>query len=217
MKKIIFNFILTVFITYWICTLIYVSPKNYIKISLLEEEQVFNTFFFQKWGFFAPPPSYNDRLYFIFESKKDSTKTFSLEAIKNLQDRKSRKAPFNSSEDVLDYILSSTIHSITDGLYAVNQSIDYEEEVSDSTSSKLKKYDRIIRGKDYVQTTANFQTLKQYGVFLAKKNNVQNIEDFNLIIEIVQIDMPKFADRHKLGEKENITENLIFKSDKTPL
>ena len=78
MKKITFYAIFIVFILYWFFTLIFVSPKNFIKINLYEEEQIFNTFLFQKWGFFAPPPKYNDRLYYKFEKKKIQQNSFCL-------------------------------------------------------------------------------------------------------------------------------------------
>ncbi len=53
--------ILFIFSIYWSLTLIFTSPSNFINISLLEYSYVFETFFFQKWAFFAPPPNSNDR------------------------------------------------------------------------------------------------------------------------------------------------------------
>lgn len=218
MKKVVPYFILTIFGFYWMCTLLYVSPKNYIKIELLEQEQLFTTFFFQKWGFFAPPPKYNDRLYFRFESKKDPTKSISFEVIEDLQKRKTRKAPFSSSEDILDYVISGTLHGISDGLYAVEQSMQYEEEVIDSLkNSGYSETEKIEKRKAYVQETSNFKTLKNYALFLAEKNNLKNISDYNLQVEIAQIDLPKFADRHQINQDSVATEKLIFRSDKIVL
>ncbi|MBT8243894.1 hypothetical protein [Winogradskyella sp.] len=217
MKKIYFYFIITVFVLYWLCTIVFVSPKNYITISLYEQEQFFNTFFFQKWGFFAPPPKHNDRLYFKFESKKDSTKFFLYEVIEPLQKRKSKKAPFNSSEDILDYILSSTILSITDGLIAVNESIDYKKITNDSLNNNIDLSKKIEEGKKYIQTLPSFQTLKNYGVFIARKHNVNNISEYNMTIEIIQVEMPKFADRDKLYDKKNHKSKIVFESDKISL
>jgi hypothetical protein len=212
MKKIILNSILLVFIFYWLCTFLYVSPNNYIKISLLEEMQTFNTFFFQKWGFFAPPPKFNDRLYYTFESKKDSTISYTFEVMEPLQKRKSSKAPFNSSENILDYVLSSTVHSISDGLLTVNKAIDYQVEVSDTikSSTELKRQ----KGKEYVQTTSSYKTLIRYAKYVAKKNNINNLKNFSLVIEVVQLNIPKFADRNNIELTNVKEEGLIFKSDK---
>jgi len=218
MKKITFYAIFIVFILYWFFTLIFVSPKNFIKINLYEEEQIFNTFLFQKWGFFAPPPKYNDRLYYKFEKKKDSTKFFLFEVMEPLQERKSKKAPFNSSEDILDYILSSTLYSISDGLIAINQSIDYEEELSDSIiDNNISLKNRITVGNNYIQTLPSFKTLKNYGLFIAKKNNVENINQYNLKVQIIQVEMPKFADRKKLFDKKSFKRKLVFETDKISL
>ncbi|MDC0380312.1 hypothetical protein OAM52_01405 [Flavobacteriaceae bacterium] len=217
MKKVISYIIVGIFILYWTLTIIFVSPKNYITISLYEQEQLFNTFFFQKWGFFAPPPKHNDRLYFKFESKQDSTKFFLYEVIEPLQKRKSKKAPFNSSEDILDYILSSTILSITDGLIAVNESIDYKKSMNDSLNSNIDLSKKINEGKKYIQTLPSFQTLKNYGLLIAKKNNVKNISDYNMTIEIIQVEMPKFADRNKLFDRKNHQSKIVFESDKISL
>ncbi|CAM1371446.1 hypothetical protein [Tenacibaculum xiamenense] len=214
-KTIVFKLIISVFAFYWLTTLLFVSPNNYIKISFLEHQETFDTFFFQKWGFFAPPPKHNDRLYFIFESKKDPKISYMFEVIEKLQERKSSKAPFNSSEDILDYVLSSTLHSISDGLFAVGQSLNYEDEVIDSIQNTLD--DRIRKGKEYTQSTANFETLKRYAYVVAKRNNIGNIHDYNLTIEITQLDMPKFAERQKLGNMKKQEEKLIFKSDKIAL
>ncbi|CAL2108435.1 conserved hypothetical protein [Tenacibaculum sp. 190524A02b] len=216
-KTIVFKLIVAVFGFYWLATLLFVSPDNYIKIAFFDQQGTFDTFFFQKWGFFAPPPKYNDRLYFTFESKKDSTVSYTFEVIEKLQERKSSKAPFNSSEDILDYVLSSTLHNINDGLFAVNQTLNFEDEVVDSIQQKNSIDDRIRKGKDYTQNSANFVTLKRYAKMVALRNNIKNIKDYNLTIEITQLDMPKFADRDLLGKEKRVREKLIFKSDKITL
>ncbi|CAM1343864.1 hypothetical protein [Tenacibaculum amylolyticum] len=211
MKKTLPYFIVGIFSIYWLCTIIYVSPNNYIKISLLKQEQAFDIFFFQKWGFFAPPPDYNDRLYYTFHSKKDSTKAYTFEVMETLQEKKSARAPFNSSEDILDYILSNTLNSISSGLVTINQKIEYDKKTPfDSLKNRMNI---IEREKNYVQSSNNFSTLKKYAEFVAKKNNL-NIKDYFLTIEIVQSNMPKFADRNELEAPKKSLDNLIFKSDK---
>lgn len=211
MKKILPYFIVGIFSIYWLCTIIYVSPNNYIKISLLKQEQAFDVFFFQKWGFFAPPPDYNDRLYYTFHSKKDSTKIYTFEVMETLQEKKSSRAPFNSSEDILDYILSNTLNGVSSGLVSINQNINYEKKI---TPDSLKNKVNILeREKSYVQSSNNFSTLKKYAELVAKRNNL-NLKDYYLTIEIIQLNMPKFADRNDLGSSEKSIESLIFKSDK---
>jgi hypothetical protein len=218
MRKSYFYIIIFIFSFYWVCTLIAVSPKNFIKINLYEQEQVFNALFYQKWGFFAPPPNYNDRLYFQFESKKDTTKLFLFEVMEDLQKRKSKKAPFNSSEDILDYILSSSLNNVTNGLITINNSIDYEKEISDTILSDIYVNEKMmIEGKKYVQALPSFKTLKNYALFIAKKNNIDNINDYYLTVQIIQLEMPKFADRLEIQNFEKYESKLVFKSDKIEL
>ncbi len=209
---------LSFFVIYWTCTLIFVSPKNFITISLFEQEQYFNMFFFQKWSFFAPPPRHNDRLYFKFESKKDSTEFFVYEVIQPLQKRKSIKAPFNSSEDILDYIISSTILSISDGLIAINESFEYEKDVNGNKKNNVTVNSQMYESKqNYIENTSSFKTLKNYGVFVANKNNVKCINEYYLTISIVQIEMPKFVDRHLIDCNVDNKQRLIYESTKISL
>src|SRR5665213_3955688 len=58
---------LSVLAVYWLVTLLYVSPNNPIRVQFLPQLAFFERFFFQRWEFFAPPPMYNERIYFIFE------------------------------------------------------------------------------------------------------------------------------------------------------
>lgn len=203
---------LTIFIfaAYWFITLIFVSPHNFIKISLVEGEEMFNMLLFQQWGFFAPPPKYNDRLYYTFKNKKDSSDIKVFEVIEPLQRIKSANAPFNSSENILDYVLSSTINSVSDGIFAINEVMDYQKEI-DSTV-KVTDSIRFDKNKAYTQSTGNFQTLKNYSYLVADRNNI-NLKDYSIKIDIAQVRMPKFADRNASDSLNVLTESIIFSSD----
>ncbi len=216
MRKILSYVVLIVFVFYWGFTLVFVSPNNYINISFLEGEKIFNTFLYQKWGFFAPPPKYNDRLYYTFQNKNDATKKYTFEVMAPLQHMKSDNAPFNSGEDILDYVLSSTMHSINDGLIAVNEAIDYQADVNKIDKDQADDKEKIARGKRFIQETSYFKTLKNYSFFIAKTNRL-NIDDYYITIEMAQIKMPKFADRKELGKENLYNESLIFKSDQFTL
>ena len=214
MKKIHYILTITVFSIYWGFTLIFVAPDNYISISLLDYSELFNTFLYQKWGFFAPPPKSNDRLYYNFTSKKDSLSSYTFEVMQPITSIKTKKAPFNSKEDILDYVLSNTINTINDGLVHINQTTDFEEEVE---KNKVSFSDKIERGKKYVQTTASYKTIQKYAYFVAKKNNL-DAADFFIDIQITKLDLPKFADRYKLySDNREQIEKIIFQSDKFEL
>ncbi len=216
MRKTLSYTALVLFALYWGFTLLFVTPQNYISISFLEGEKVFNTFLYQKWGFFAPPPKYNDRLYYTFQNKHDTIKKYTFEVMAPLQHMKADNAPFNSGEDILDYVLSSTIHSINDGLIAVNEAIDYQIDTNKMKQNEGNDHQKIERGKLFIQETSYFKTLKNYSRFIASKNNL-NIDDYFVTIEVAQIKMPKFADREELGKEDLRKESLLFKSDKFTL
>ncbi|MFC5045507.1 hypothetical protein [Aquimarina hainanensis] len=150
-------------------------------------------------------------MYYVFENKSDSTDTKTFEVIAPLQRMKTSKAPFNSAEDILDYVLSSSLHSVSDGLVAVNESLSYQQDVGEM--EEVTDEIRIEKGRIYTQTTTNFQTLKNYAVFVAAKNHI-DINNYYVRIEMTQIDMPKFADRNKLNSPTGHEESLVFKSDK---
>ncbi|MEW7277772.1 hypothetical protein ABW636_04175 [Aquimarina sp. 2201CG1-2-11] len=212
MKYVLYIPTILVFIVYWGFTGVFVAPDNYINISLLEESKVFNTFLFQKWGFFAPPPKSNDRLYYNFTSKNDCIKAYTFEVMEPLVKQKSRKAPFNSSEDLLDYVLSNTINSICDGLFLVNESIKDIEEVE---KISLTENQKIEKGKVYVQSTNEYKTLQNYAFYVATKNGLDP-DNFYVDIQMSKVDLPKFIDRQKLSMTDSLTinESIIFESDK---
>lgn len=100
----------------------------------------------------------------------------------------------------------------------MNETFDYKNSAPDSiaiSDNNLSK--KIEESKKYIQKLPSFQTLINYGVFTAEKNNIKNIYDYNLTIRIIQSNMPKFADRSKLHDNEYSKGKLIFESDKLPL
>ena len=76
----------------------------------------------------------------------------------------------------------------------------------------MLKETRLKKGKIYIETTLNYQTLLQYAKHVARYNKI-NINDYLVSIEITQIELPKFADRESIGREKLVKENLIYKSD----
>ncbi|WP_420385840.1 hypothetical protein [Roseivirga sp.] len=195
---------------YWTTTIVFVSPDNYINVSLLKFKHKFETYFYQQWGFFAPPPKYNDRLYYYFISDLNNEYVLRYEVIEDLQVIKSKKAPFNSTEDILDYILSSSLHAVNDGLVAVKESLEYE--LNNGLIEALNDSVIIEEGRNFIQQIKSFETLFNYGQIVAKKNSVP--KDFNkVVIEISHVEMPKFYSRSELQRDSIKSEKVIFRSD----
>lgn len=204
MKKILTVIIILIFFTYWILTLIFTMPDNFINISFYKEELVFNSLLSQKWSFFAPPPNYNERLYFIFSSKKDS-KVQIFEIIEALNIAKQKNAPFNRDEDVLDDVLSNSINGIDEGINEIHDYLNSEKKEgilkADSTIERISI--------ETVQKSIDFITLKNYAKLVAKKNNI-NPDDYNVQIRITKKYLPKFQERN--NESIKLIETIVFQS-----
>lgn len=154
-------------------------PENHINLTYYKQGLVFNNLLSQKWSFFAPPPNYNDRIYFIFHSKRDtSLKIF--EIIEPLNLAKQKNAPFNGDEDVLDYVLSNSINGLDEGINEVQDYFNSEKE------DGIIKADSLIERitVETVQKSFDFQTLKNYSKFVAKKiKSTQKITIYKLELQ----------------------------------
>lgn len=93
-------------------TLLYVSPNNAVRIHFDKELSAFESWAYQKWTFFAPPPMHNDRLYFAYSPKTGDGKT--VEVLKGIYSRKQQDSPINTRAQVIDYVISGTARQVAD-------------------------------------------------------------------------------------------------------
>lgn len=199
-------FIFIIFSIYWFFTFIFTSPNNYINVSLLEYSYVFDTFFYQKWAFFAPPPNSNDRLIYYFEEKNNKQSYKVHEVIEPITMQKSKKAPFNTEEDILDYVLSNTIATIREEIVNINEIVKYRKNVekkSITDDELLDLYHKRIDGG------SSLETLKKYSYYVAKKNNI-DLKKYQVKIIISSIEIPKFIHRNDKNFKR--IENVLYES-----
>ena len=198
LKKII----LSVTLFYLVVTFYFNLPSNYLKIHCSGKfGNYFNFFMFQRWNFFAPPPNFNDRLYYTFKMKSNN-KVEVYEVLEPLSKKKCEKAPFNGKEGILDYLLTNSVIGINDELYKKNRFNSFliaTEKQSDS-SHKIKKDSEILN-------TSNFQTLLAYGKLIIE-NNSSNQQFDSVQITIARIIIPKFLDRYK--NKDSIMKGELF-------
>lgn len=120
--------------------------KNYVTISLHKQEQ-FLILFLSKMEFLLHHQSIMIGCFSDMNLKLIQLNFF-IWSYWTASKKKIKKAPFNSSEDILDYILSSTIMSISDGLIAVNESINYKISKEDSLNIDVTIKNRIELGKN---------------------------------------------------------------------
>jgi hypothetical protein len=184
---------------YGVLTLIFIVPDNYINIQLLEYSNSFNLLFYQRWGFFAPPPKTNERLYYIFENKRDNSKILVYEVLESILKEKYSKAPFNSKEDYLDYLISNSLYSLEEEIIAIKENFNIE----DDKKSYMNKVNITLKN------TNPYKTIMNYSKYVASEHKI-NHEDYNVSFKITRIPIPKFIDRNKVASR-NI-EGLAFDS-----
>jgi hypothetical protein len=174
---------------------------------------MFQSFFTQRWEFFAPPPDFNERMYYVFINKKDSSDKKIYEAIEPISTEKASNAPFNNESNIMDYILSSSITNINDFIVDENKIKKYQD--GDKLGLIHNPPVDTVFSKNLiskVQKLHSFKTLESYSFFIAKKNKL-NTENFNCILIISKILIPKFPQRFSIEKRNKQNELIIFKSD----
>lgn len=193
------------FICYWAITFLFTMPDNFITLRLYRQQQVFHAWLFQRWGFFAPPPNFDERLYYEFRDKY-THRTQTYEVLAPICEMKQAKAPFNWHEEIVDYLLSGSMSGIADELSELRQDMQYKnsqskEPVPDTTG------DYHVR--QYIQHGNGFHTLRNYAGIVARRNRIDTARhEVRLILSHVLL--PKFADRHTQPPRR---EEAYFVSD----
>lgn len=214
MNRIIEFSVICLFFFYWAVTLFFNLPENYLTIKLSKQNTTFQTFLFQRWGFFAPPPTFDDRLYYVFHKKGDSTlrNIQPVEICKNLFKEKSRKAPFNNDEDIFDYIISNSLITIADEAVRFRNLKTYSKQNQSNLISVLNS-DSLFNlfFWNYIKSTESFKSLLNYSNVIAKANPLLGAVD-SVEIWILRKNIPQFSYRDSIF-KNNI-DVVIFKSKK---
>jgi hypothetical protein len=164
MKKLFVLLSILVFINYWIITIVFTFPENYISISLSKESRLFHTFFFQRWGFFAPPPNYNERLYYTFIDANSKTNSITYEVLEPLNLQNNKNNIFNYESDILDYVLSNSLSNITETINEVNKVYEFENSKKTNSDSL---HAHIL--SDIVIKSPQFTTIQNYAKLVVSK------------------------------------------------
>jgi hypothetical protein len=210
MQKIAGYCIIFLFLGYWITTLLFSMPDNFFKITFNQADQLFQSAFFQRWDFFAPPPQYNDKLYYVVRDKETKEVICTLESVDYILKQKQKKAPFNQEETVLDYVISTSINLLTNSYQEHMQVLAYSIPDSSEVYRSNKSIEMTLENDPYA-----FGTLFNYGVVLLKKNNIQynNVE---IKLVIAHKPLVKFKDRYT-KQYANQPESIVLGTPYTAL
>lgn len=192
------------FFLYGITTIIFVVPDNYLSINFVKYSNTFNLFFYQKWGFFAPPPNNNDRLYYEFKNKNNINDIKVFEVIEPILVSKSETVPFNTKYDVLDYLLSNSLHTIGEEMIRIRKMLLL---TATKEKNQITEEEIYTKTKNILTYTNAYKTLINYSKYVAKSNSI-NCKNYNIKIKFTQIAIPKFINRLKSNERKK--ENLIL-------
>jgi len=207
MKNLIVCFTGLVVGIYWLITIVFVLPDNYVNVSYSKFFRAFDTYMFQRWAFFAPPPKYNEKLYYAFFDADNKIHVY--EIFEPLDRDKQQNAPFNKKEEVLDYILHNSTTSMSNISVDLQNMINYDIKNSKSDTSKVSnlqstKTKVLIAG---LEESNEFKTLCNYGRVVARLNHLHAT---SFRIRIAKVNIKKFIDQDsKKAENEEIT----FQSD----
>lgn len=178
----------------------FTMPNNYTQIKAYNYKRVFSTFFYQQWSFFAPPPTFNDKLYYEFVGSED---TLIIEAITPLLKAKKNKFLANDNENIIEYILSNTITAVSDKFREDYKLYKYEycdNMNDDECASSFSKQ------KNEKMKNAEMLTLRNYGNIVYSKIDKQ-YSKFRILYTTTPI--KKFAS----SDEQETEETLLFSSD----
>ncbi|WP_116108314.1 hypothetical protein [Lewinella sp. IMCC34191] len=182
------------FALYWSVTVFFNMPDNYLKIQFAGTERFFTTFLYQRWSFFAPPPTASSRLYYDFASA-DTTEVLSTEVLQPLQEQRRREFILNDHASHRDDILSGSINSFTDRL--VDQFAYFKFDQCTSGEADPECHRKFMLDQE-LHETEQIQALVNYGKMIAQARGDSFTEQYPLLrITISEAPVPKFADRNR--------------------
>lgn len=199
------------FIFYWGMTVFFNLPNNYMKASLPQYNELFQFLLFQRWEFFAPPPQHNDYIYYKFYDSKSSAQ-ITFEVLQPLNELKSKKAPFTSEVDYIEYILANSTIGIKDARIEKRKLDKYKAERNGEkfVDDSLKVRHRLASLEEDITNMLQYEILENYGHHVHKTNNLPaSFNQFSFIL--TERDIPKFYFRNDTTFKT--VEAIIYSSD----
>lgn len=206
-KKILAILIVLVFMSYWGITLIFSFPESSIVIA--ENHKAYKRFqipFYQKWNFFAPPPTYNLRLHYIFKSENN---LYDIEVFENLNKKVREKYLFNNTYANTNWFLFSNTDNIVQVFSTIHntfQDLNNSKNINTYSSDSIALTDKYNDIRKIIQNIGSMDILLNHSKIIAEELKLS--ENYDVQIIISAIDIVKYADRYKTN-KEN-KERIIF-------
>lgn len=207
-SPIVYAVILFIYAGWWGLILFACFPESSLPIAAnLDFYKKFDKIFYQRWGFFAPPPTENERLYYIFSKNSNPEHTLSFEVFENMIKEKNEKYLLNDDLANLDYIIHNTISPIEDMLREGYEIYKFEKNCPEKGDTcNYKNYMNRVRGK--INETPFMKTLLKHASSIKNKHSLSEYDRIQVVLTFV--DLPKYAQRFSKKEPRELP---IFKSD----
>ena len=191
---------------YALTTLLFVSPSNPLRIYFDAELTKFEEWGYQKWTFFAPPPTQLSRLYFAFSPKNGDGVT--VEILEGIYASKQQNNPYNSKAQVVDYAVSGHANHITDSIREVyryrkvHSLFDGDPAYLDDLALKSLQPDNSRHGR-------SVRILLRYAAMVAAEQGIE-LDGLKCQIALTGIPLRPFTQRY--NDEFPIEETLTYKS-----
>lgn len=177
-----------IFCAYWLITVVFTFPESSVVIGEnYHMYNKFNSYFYQQWSFFAPPPKSNRKLtYSYFYMENNVLKRTEVEVFDNIFEDITRHYPFNDVYINFEWMFYAKTDQIQDVIrrYVSVKKIENFKEEADRKAIKSIVY----------QSKA-FAFILDHAVKLQRKLDVPD----NARVQIMISDVPinKYKDRYK--------------------
>ena len=200
MNRFIYIGLFTFFLLYWLATFFFMMPKNPLNLTAQRSREVFQTNFFQRWSFFAPPPDYNQKVYIIFNNKISGKRDY-FEIINPINLAKRKTAPFNTYYQIIDYVMASSLINIDGSIRLLQNVFKYKNSFGKSSLNDSLTTQKIVSD---IEKTQDFISLTNYAKKVALENDI-NPSSVTYQIQIMKEMIPQFIDRSSATPKVEIS------------
>jgi hypothetical protein len=147
------------------------------------------------WRLFAPPFTYNDRMYLILRDKKRREITDSIELLENIAYEKRAHVPFNQHENIIDHLVNHAIGSVKVIL------LQYRDQLKKTNPQETDSFYKAISTSETIGDINGAQQIKTLANFCQQWIGQKNIDTAGKEwkIALVEKKMLPFSQRNEVG------------------
>jgi hypothetical protein len=199
MKKVLYQLlpfiILLVFFFYWVGTICVTLSADSSKKNIGYSFPLLVKLSGASWRLFAPPFTYNDRMYLILRDKRTHEITDSFELLENIAYEKRVHAPFNQHENIIDHLLNHAVGSLKIILVQYNDQLRKTNPNETDSFYKARASSETINDMNGAQQVGTLTNYCQQ--WIGEKKIDTTGKEWK--ITLVEKKMPPFTERNNNG------------------